>query len=145
MKEERITLYSPNGKHNVNTLNCRVKYDKDGNIIYPDDWQVLSEEQVQGLANKTLAWENGVLVEYAKTADEILAEVKQSQREKARNELFELQKWFTTIYDEQVKQAERCKRLGIDYDNKYGTLAELDTLAVEKSARIRELRIIISQ
>ena len=102
--QERITLYMPNGKHGVNTLNCTAKYQNkyikdNGNYytieelsllkdyerenlksikepIYPSGWMPLTQEQLEGLKNKTLAWENGVLVEYFKTADEVLEEMR---------------------------------------------------------------------
>lgn len=57
-------------------------------------------------------------------------------------EYVSLDKWFNT-YDNQVKQYERCTRLGIAYDNKYGTIQELDNQAVEKSARMSELYDLI--
>ena len=141
--EERFTLYCPNGKHGVNTLNCKARYDNEGKPIYPDGWQVLSEEQVQGLAFKSLAWEDGKLVPYYKTSEEILAEINEEKKQKARKELHELETWFTNVYDAQIKQAQRCERLGVAYDNKYGTVAELDQIATEKATRIRELRAIL--
>ena len=55
-------------------------------------------------------------------------------------ELAELKKWFIDIYDVQVKQYERCQRLGLPYDNKYGTIDELDEKANLNAARINELR-----
>ena len=141
MKEERMTFYSPNGKHGVNTLNCKARYDEQGKPIYPEGWRYLTEEEVKGLADKTLAWaEDGTLVPYTKTEAEILVEVAEEKAKRARAEIAELQAWLDNIYDEQIKQAQRCERLGVAYDNKYGTVAELDILAAEKSERIRELR-----
>lgn len=58
----------------------------------------------------------------------------------AGKELAELEKWFADIYDVQVRQYERCQRLGLPYDNKYGTIAELDEIANLNAARINELR-----
>lgn len=57
-----------------------------------------------------------------------------------RKELADLEKWFTEVYDAQVKQYNRCQRLGIAYDNKYGTIAELDNQATTNAKRISELR-----
>ncbi len=57
-----------------------------------------------------------------------------------RKELVDLEKWFTEVYDAQVKQYNRCQRLGVEYDNKYGTIAELDTKATVNAKRISELR-----
>lgn len=57
-----------------------------------------------------------------------------------RKELASLEKWFTEVYDTQVKQYNRCQRLGVEYDNKYGTIAELDKQATVNAKRISELR-----
>lgn len=57
-----------------------------------------------------------------------------------RKELTKIEKWFTEVYDTQVKQYNRCQRLGIEYDNKYGTIAELDKQATANAKRISELR-----
>lgn len=57
-----------------------------------------------------------------------------------RKELTFLEKWFAEVYDVQVKQYDRCQRLGIEYDNKYGTIAELDEQAVTNAKRISEMR-----
>lgn len=61
------------------------------------------------------------------------------------NELSELEAWFNEVYDMQVKQITRCERLGIAYDNKYGTPKELDEEALRKSARIKELRELLKE
>lgn len=137
---ERFILYSPNGKHGVNTLECKARYDSDGNPIYPDGWRALTDEQVEGLYNKILAWDNGELVAYTETEEELQAKQKEIERQALLEELKNLNKWFVEIYDNQIKQAERCKRLNIDYDQKYGTVEELDTLAVQNAARIQEIR-----
>ncbi len=55
-------------------------------------------------------------------------------------ELADLEKWFTEVYDAQIKQYNRCQRLGLEYDNKYGTIAELDNQATASAKRISELR-----
>lgn len=62
------------------------------------------------------------------------------QQQETVSEIEEITRWFDEVYDMQIKQAERCKRLGIPYDNKYGTVDELDAAAVGKSARLSELR-----
>lgn len=55
-------------------------------------------------------------------------------------ELIALEKWFNEIYDIQVKQYNRCQRLGIQYDNKCGTITQLDSQAVINAKRINTLR-----
>lgn len=54
-------------------------------------------------------------------------------------ELAEIGKWFEN-YDLQVAQYNRCQRLGIEYDK---DIDELDDKAVELSARIKELKMLI--
>lgn len=61
------------------------------------------------------------------------------------DELIQLETWFSDIYDMQMKQYDRCVRLGIEFTSKYGTAEELDTQAVEKAARIKELRTLIEE
>lgn len=56
-------------------------------------------------------------------------------------ELEELTKWFEE-YDNQVKQYERCKRLGIGFDR---NIEELDNQAVTNSKRISELRKLLAE
>lgn len=139
---ERIKLYSPNGKHGVNTLDCKARYDGAGNPVYPDGWQFLTDEQVKGLEDRTLAWENDKLVKYKETTAEKKERELEQKRLNAQAEITEILNWFNDVYDSQIKQAERCRRLGIEYDNKYGTVEELDKQAEIKAARIKELRAI---
>ena len=139
---ERIKLYSPNGKHGVNTLDCKARYDGAGNPVYPDGWQFLTDEQVKGLEARTLAWDNGELVPYIETTAESLERENKQLELEAQAEIAKILNWFTNVYDSQIKQAERCRRLGVDYDNKYGTVEELDKQAEIKAARIKELRAI---
>lgn len=61
------------------------------------------------------------------------------------DELIQLETWFSDIYDMQMKQYERCVRLGIAFTSKYGTAEELDAQAVTNAARINELRALIKQ
>ena len=65
-------------------------------------------------------------------------------RSAQKQELADLEQWFTNVYDAQVKQYTRCERLGLTYDNKYGTIEELDALAEEKAKRIGELRTLLN-
>jgi hypothetical protein len=67
-----------------------------------------------------------------------------TNREAARKELTDLTSWFNNVYDVQVKQYERCLRLGVEYDNKYGTIAELDALASQNAKRINELNTLLT-
>lgn len=71
--------------------------------------------------------------------------VEQDFKKIYQKEIQELQSWFDVIYDNQVKQYQRCKRLGIPYDNKYGTIESLDNLAHNKALRITELKNLIAQ
>ncbi|MGN1077748.1 MAG: hypothetical protein ACI4ST_04470, partial [Candidatus Gallimonas sp.] len=53
-----------------------------------------------------------------------------TQEAKYRNELDELETWFSSVYDMQIRQSERCVRLGIAFTSQYGTVEELDAQAV---------------
>ncbi len=91
-------------------------YDKEGN-------QIGTKEEITGRIVKKV-WDDPE--ELAKQQD--------------YKELVDLEKWFTEVYDAQVKQYDRCQRLGVEYDNKYGTIAELDKQATANAKRISELR-----
>lgn len=54
-------------------------------------------------------------------------------------EINKLENWFA-FYDRQVAQYHRADRLGLSYDNKYGTIEELDAQAEIKAKRMAELR-----
>jgi len=62
-----------------------------------------------------------------------------TEMELFENELNSLLVWFEE-YDNQVKQYERCQRLGIEFDR---DIEELDNEAVVKAARITEIRNIL--
>lgn len=66
-----------------------------------------------------------------------------SNKDSWRSELDSLKDWFNNIYDNQVKQYERCQRLGIAYDEKYGSILELDNLAQKNAKRISELKELL--
>lgn len=55
------------------------------------------------------------------------------------DEIHEIESWFS-FYDMQVAQYHRAQRLGLPYDNRYGTVDELDAQAEIKAQRIAELR-----
>lgn len=59
-----------------------------------------------------------------------------------REELKSLEEWFE-MYDRQVQEYNRCVRLGLEYDAKYGTIAELDATAFANAKRISELRELL--
>lgn len=66
-------------------------------------------------------------------------ELKTYNQHTREQQIVEIEQWFE-MYDNQVKQYNRCTRLNIPYDNKYGTIEELDKLAIEKAARLNELK-----
>lgn len=66
-------------------------------------------------------------------------------KQKYTEELFELETWFSNVYDMQMKQYDRCQRLGIEFTSSYGTVEELDAQAVGNAARIKELRTLIGE
>lgn len=55
-----------------------------------------------------------------------------TEKERLEKELNELMVWFSE-YDNQVKQYQRCVRLGISYDR--------DIKALDNEARVKQLRI----
>ena len=65
--------------------------------------------------------------------------VKYTQQELYENELYDLIKWFDE-YDLQVKQYNRCKRLGVEFDK---DINELDRQATINQNRIKELRELL--
>ena len=99
----------------------------------PEEFDFLMCEQAQGKELKVVGGK--VVAEFHIATEE---EIK-------LNELASLETWFTDVYDAQVKQYERCQRLGLGYDNKYGTIDELDAQAVSNAKRIKELRVEIEE
>lgn len=73
-----------------------------------------------------------------------IKQVEVTEEQQLRHELLELQDWFSDIYDNQVAQYQRCSRLGVTYDGKYGTIEELDEQAVTNAARIKEIKELLS-
>ena len=65
--------------------------------------------------------------------------VKYTQQELYENELYDLMQWFDK-YDLQVKQYNRCQRLGVEFDK---DIKELDDLAVVNAKKIKELRELL--
>jgi hypothetical protein len=57
--------------------------------------------------------------------------------EKLNNELNSLMSLFNDYYDNQIKQYERCQRLGLVFD---GNIKTLDNEAQNNQIRIREIR-----
>lgn len=55
------------------------------------------------------------------------------------DEINKIEEWFI-FYDRQIAQYHRAERLGLPYDNRYGTVDELDAQAEIKAQRIAELR-----
>ena len=68
-----------------------------------------------------------------------IVEVKFSERDLLQHELSNLYAWFEE-YDNQVKQYNRCQRLGIEYDK---DIEELDNQAKINADRITEIRDLL--
>ena len=122
-----------------------MMYYKDG--FYPEQ----SEENDRAeITDEYFAW---LLEQQAKgmeiCPDEnrypIVREVVKTQYDNCVDELNELETWFSSVYDVQMQQYERCVRLGIEFTSKYGTVDELDAQAVTKAARIKEWRAFIEE
>ena len=63
------------------------------------------------------------------------------ERHNLNNELLRLIQWFEE-YDNQVKQYQRCQRLGIEYDR---DIVELDNQAKVNAERITEIRNLLKK
>ena len=63
-------------------------------------------------------------------------------RELLEQELLELHDWLDNYYDSQVKQYQRCQRLGIEFDK---NIVELDNQAKSYQERIREIKDLLKQ
>jgi len=64
---------------------------------------------------------------------------KKQQISKLSTELYELETWFSDVYDIQVNQYQRCQRLGIEYTGEL-TIEELDDKAVKTASQIKDIR-----
>ena len=62
-------------------------------------------------------------------------------QELLQKELQEIDKWFKE-YDNQVKQYQRCQRIGIEFDK---DIVELDNQAKSYQERIREIKDLLKQ
>lgn len=69
----------------------------------------------------------------------IAVEHEATEEELLENELRQIYRWFEE-YDNQVKQYERCVRLGIEFDK---DINELDAQAQTNQLRIREIRLLL--
>lgn len=69
----------------------------------------------------------------------VAVEHEATERELLEDELRQLELWFNE-YDNQVKQYQRCIRLGVEFDK---DINELDTQAQTNQLRIREIRLIL--
>ena len=103
-----------------------------------------------GLMNLRKPTDKEGYIQISKTEyDEILKANRErrtpTETEKAyKDELKSIQKWFE-LYDRQIQEYNRCARLGIEYDAKYGTLVELDAQAVFNAKRIVELKNLLNE
>lgn len=70
-----------------------------------------------------------------------IVEHEATQEELLNSELNDLYAWFEE-YDNQVKQYNRCQRLGIEYDK---DIKQLDNQAKVNAERITEIREILNQ
>lgn len=93
-----------------------------------EEFDYLFCEQAKGKELKVIDGKV-VAVEHQVTEEELL-----------QQELSELVKWFEGYYRTQIEQYERCKRMGIEFDK---DINELDSEAVSKQLRIREIRELL--
>lgn len=81
------------------------------------------------------------IIERELTKDEINLSQESNKIEKLHTELLQLLYWFES-YDNQVKQYERCQRLGISFDK---DIKKLDNEAKTNQERISEIRKLLKQ
>ncbi len=65
-----------------------------------------------------------------------------AEKRKICDEIGELERWFAE-YDRQIAQFQRAQRLGLEYDNRYGTVDELDAKAQQNAEKLTQLRAMI--
>ncbi len=125
----------------------KIYYNQDGWVCnrYPHDIPIDDENRFievdDEIAQDTYGCRNGYAwrVLNGKLIEDIYDRDKVNISE-LESELGDLTQWFEEIYDMQAKQYERCVRLGIAYDSKYGSMFDLDREAVLKGKRITEIR-----
>lgn len=98
-----------------------------GTELTIEEFNYLMCEQTKGKELKVVDGKV-VAVERVITPEEILT-----------NELYSLNKWFEE-YDNQIKQYERCQRLGVEFDK---NIEELDAQATINQQRIAEIRNLL--
>lgn len=114
------------------------------NIPVEDDSRFIEVEDE--VANKTYSCKIGYSWRVTEgELEQVIYDNDAATKQKYAEELTELETWFSEVYDMQMKQYERCVRLGIEFTSKYGTVEELDAQAVGKAARIKELRTLIGE
>lgn len=121
----------------VSHSGVQTKIDENGNEYIPEGFYTeeelkriidVSEDEEKSLG-VTKQYVNGKFVDY----------IPPSVYEE---EIKEINEWFK-MYDNQVVQFNRCNRLNILYDEKYGSIEELDKKANENAKRLTELRNIL--
>lgn len=121
--------------NNISYSIIEDQYDRNGNKIIPN----YSEKQLKNIIDvskeemtaigRTKQYVDGKFIDYIPAS-------------KYQQEKKEILKWFE-LYDNQVLQYNRAIRLSIPYDEKYGSIVELDNTAVEKAARLNEVNNIL--
>ena len=124
--------------------NIRVESAQKG-IKYPivtAEEIVVTPKQLRKIAKKKLMFNDDLsaLVPYQANQEETLL----MENAEIKKQLKLTEKWLD-LYDKQVAEHNRCKRLGVVYDNKYGTIEALDNQAVEKVALLNQYREKLTQ
>ena len=114
-------------------------------VSYPivtADEIVVTPKQLTKIAKKKLMFNDDLsaLVPYQADQRETLL----MENADVKKQLKLTEKWLE-LYDKQVAEYNRCKRLGIVYDNKYGTIEALDNQAVERIALVNQYREKLTQ
>lgn len=106
----------------------------------PQDMTLSVDEETgkliaDSLADKTVRRINGVFV-YEDNGN--------AHRREVCEEIARIERWFAE-YDRQTAQYQRAQRLGTEYDNRYGTITELDAQAEGYAVQLAALRAEVAE
>lgn len=125
-------------KNKIEVQLIPIEYDKDGNEIpLPEQFDSEKEniidvpDDILEQIGETKQYVDGEFIDYI-------------PKEFYENQINEINEWFK-LYDNQVLQYNRCQRLEIEYDEKYGSIEELDKLATENAKKLNELNKKINE
>lgn len=114
-------------------------------ITYPivtSEEIIVTPKLLKKISKKQLMFNSDLsaLVPYEKNKEEQLL----FENAELKKQVKLTERWLA-LYDKQVSEYNRCKRLGIIYDNKYGTIEALDNQAEEKASLLNQYKEKLTQ